>query len=87
MTPSRRKRVHGRRGGKKGTGGMNRGCDLREVHGRVRGRAGDGRLPSGWVYKVEGRDHRLVYQPWDSRRLSRVLWDEFIGFIIKHGSQ
>jgi hypothetical protein len=36
---------------------------------------------------VEGRDQRLVYQPRDSRRLSRVPRDEFIGFIIKRGSR
>lgn len=36
--------------------------------------------------KAGGRDQRLVYQPRDSRRLSRVPRDEFIGFIIKRGS-
>lgn len=39
------------------------------------------------MYKVEGRDQGLVYQPRDSRRLSRVPRDEFIGFIIKRGSK
>jgi len=46
-----------------------------------RGRTANGRC------KVEGRDQRLVYQPRDSRRLSRVPRDEFIGFIIKRGSR
>lgn len=36
--------------------------------------------------KAGGRDQGLVYQPRDSRRLSRVPRDEFIGFIIKRGS-
>lgn len=65
-------------------GTTNEGCDLSELlHDGRRGRPASG----GWVYKVEGRDQGLVYQPRDSRRLSRVPRDEFIGFIIKRGSQ
>lgn len=62
-----------------------RGTRLKRTAAR-RGRRGRP-ASGGWVYKVEGRDQGLVYQPRDSRRLSRVPRDEFIGFIIKRGSQ
>lgn len=62
------------------TRGGNEGCDLSEP------RDADAVVVDGRC-KVEGRDQRLVYQPRDSRRLSRVPRDEFIGFIIKRGSR